>query len=90
MNVCTRNVNRVSEIAQLLLMIAQGCIADCEHDECLVLHGILLDAAYTVLSAAERCRRELDERAIAEKHSYSRQREPGFRNVEARAYTLPR
>jgi len=80
---CKKNVNKVSEIARLLMIMAEECISDCGHDECLLLHGVLTDAAYKVLSAAERCGRELDERARAQYRFYPRQQDAGFRTWEA-------
>jgi len=83
MTACKKNVNKVSEIARHLMIMAEECISNCEHDECLLLHGVLTDAAYKVLSAAERCGGALEERASVQYRSYPRKQDAGFRGWEA-------
>ena len=59
MSECSTHITEVLAIAKAMMQLADRREADCNHDGCLLLDGVIRDCAYKIRAAAERYRMEL-------------------------------
>jgi hypothetical protein len=59
MSSCAAHIHEAMVIAEAMIRLADRREADCDHDGCLLLDGVIRDCAYKIRAAAERYREEL-------------------------------
>ena len=61
--VCKKYVEEAMDLSKKLIVLAKDAESHCEHDECLLLYGLIRDSAYKLLDQA----RDSDKKARKEK-----------------------
>ena len=59
MSSCAAHIHEATVIAEAMIRLADRREADCDHDGCLLLDGVIRDCAYKIRAAAERYSEEL-------------------------------